>query len=838
MTDVLGNSSFIKQFYKTKRNEEDVWINAYNPVVFKLMKGANMDIQLIYGEKGLAYYLMDYMVKAEPAELKTELYRVMTELEEKGQLTQQARMYRLGFTMLKTRHMCAQEAAYRICHLPMVESSRTVVKLNTTNPTNRFRKLKGKQLINELPDDSTEIFEDNMLILYRDRPESLEQISMFKFASWFEKCSKSVKGSLPCLSEEKSVKKKNRFSCVSTSFVPRTGEDYYYHLLLIHLPHRNESELLGEYESAQEAFLAKEDLLDMTDLTNHRLVDEVLEAAQRLQALNAMKEFEEEESDNDEVDVEMSFQLPESSVGAHILAKDICSPDEFASPSLHEMQETDDAWHNLTVNTTSIPKLDEMIWSLSCDQIRILKYAHKVMFVDCKQMLLYVGGNAGTGKSYLLSLFVQWCRLNTQKFAGCDSVIICAPTGLAAKHINGNTLHSTFKLPIQHGFEQSYRPLKRNSLEQLRSNIGHKKILVVDEVNMVSQHLLKCLNRRLQEIHGNDKLFGGISVLLTGDFLQLRPVRGKPAFVCKEIFDKFDILWLTKNVRQKDDLKWCKVLNNARLGYAKLSSQDVQLLESRCFTSEKLKNCNADMRIYPTQAMVTNYNDSQQASLSNDCEELQSLDLFSQNDFSAGCQIDSNDLPKDHRKAGGLLQILRLSRESRVMLIKNKCEKLVNGSMGNVHSFTKENGVVTEVHVKFDDKESGLSFQNPNRDLAFTVKPVEVEYKFRGRYMCRKQFPLVPAWAVTIHKAEGFSVNSAIVNISECFTAGQAYVGLSRVRTFDGLFIENGPKKEKLTLTKIYADKTAVAEILQFRAQAKVLKESGWLKFYSVQNWL
>ena len=125
------------------------------------------------------------------------------------------------------------------------------------------------------------------------------------------------------------------------------------------------------------------------------------------------------------------------------------------------------------------------------------------------------------------------------------------------------------------------------------------------------------------------------------------------------------------------------------------------------------------------------------------------------------------------------------------MVIKNLGDGIVNGSIGRIHSFDfDERGKIKAAFVIFLDPNSGRPFQDPNRDNAVRIDQYSQEYHYKSRRLCRKQLPLIPAWAVTIHKAQGISVNSAVVNIGRSiFAHGQVYVALSRIRKIEGLHI-------------------------------------------------
>ena len=209
-----------------------------------------------------------------------------------------------------------------------------------------------------------------------------------------------------------------------------------------------------------------------------------------------------------------------------------------------------------------------------------------------EQILLFLTGGAGVGKTYLLKLIADYWRLTQAKFAGIDPTLLLAPTGLAAKNIEGRTIHSALKLPVQHGAQPKFYPLTDRPRRVLQSELSQKSLLIIDEISMVSAETLEHVHRRLTEVKDESKYFGGISIILSGDFFQLPPIRGQLAFTA-DLFGLFDHLWLKENVRQLEDKTWCKCLNRIRLGT--VNTEDKKLLSSRVFTKQNLEEIESDL---------------------------------------------------------------------------------------------------------------------------------------------------------------------------------------------------------------------------------------------------
>ena len=197
--------------------------------------------------------------------------------------------------------------------------------------------------------------------------------------------------------------------------------------------------------------------------------------------------------------------------------------------------------HELSVSLISEDQLLNQMNSMTNDQKKVMNFikAH-FQSIQSKDNLdpihIFITGGGGVGKSFLIRIMIEWLRRCTVNIVGIDPVVVCAPTGTAAKNINGRTLHSTLRLPVQHGKEPSYTELSALTLKKLRHNFQHIHTIIIDEISMVSAKTLEYIHRRLCAIKNSDKPFGGLNVIAVGDFFQLRPVCGHYAFTNKQLW--------------------------------------------------------------------------------------------------------------------------------------------------------------------------------------------------------------------------------------------------------------------------------------------------------------
>ena len=206
------------------------------------------------------------------------------------------------------------------------------------------------------------------------------------------------------------------------------------------------------------------------------------------------------------------------------------------------------------------------------------------------------------------------------------SVLLTAPTGVAAFNIGGATIHSTLAIPGNSALPSEYQPLGDDKLNSLRTKLGQLKLLIIDEISMVDKKLLTYIHGRLRQIKQTRDFtpFGNVSILAFGDFYQLPPVKGKPLFTndcCFDLWnDSFKLVTLDEIMRQKEDKQFAELLNRCRIREKKepLIDMDRHLLQSR-ESDEKVEA----LHIFPTNAQVNEFNAQALAALcSNDELEL------------------------------------------------------------------------------------------------------------------------------------------------------------------------------------------------------------------------
>ena len=370
---------------------------------------------------------------------------------------------------------------------------------------------------------------------------------------------------------------------------------------------------------------------------------------------------------------------------------------------------------------------------------------------------VFITGSAGTGKTYLLNQFIFY--LKSRKIAPT----VVAPTGIAASHLQGQTIHSYFSLGIRADIDSYYI---ESLLEKkyLQTRFSKLKVLIVDEISMVSPEMFSSMDRILRAFKKDNSPFGGIQVVLSGDFFQLPPISKvfkdkrfawqSPSW--KELALK--TCYLEQKYRQDDNVL-IGILDEIRSG--RVSTNTYDILNSRYH-----KDLSIDFE--PTKLYTHNI----------DVDRINSDELAKINNTTHTFKYKSEGSAKNIEKifkSSLVLEELTLKKDAVVMFIKNNHEKgYINGTTGVVIDFDKQTNlpiIKTSsgeiVHLDLED----WSMENESTNIVAKVS----------------QIPLKLAWAITIHKSQGMTLDAAEIDLSKTFEVGQGYVALSRIKNIDGL---------------------------------------------------
>ncbi|CRG84452.1 DNA repair and recombination protein pif1, mitochondrial [Talaromyces islandicus] len=458
---------------------------------------------------------------------------------------------------------------------------------------------------------------------------------------------------------------------------------------------------------------------------------------------------------------------------------------------------------------------------------------------------IFFTGSAGTGKSVLMREIIKQLRNKYRREP--DRIAVTASTGLAACNIEGVTLHSFAGIGL--GKEPATELVKKvRKNQKARNRWQRTKVLIVDEVSMVDGDLFDKLEEIARRIRNNGRPFGGIQLVVTGDFFQLPPVPETSTREAKFAFDAATwctsiqhTILLTHVFRQKDPA-FAEMLNEMRLG--KISPKTIEAFRGLSRPLDFHDSLEAT-ELFPTRAEVENANAQRMRRLSGDVMTFNAVDSGSIQDPQMRERLLANCMapPTIHLKKG-----------AQVMLIKNMEDSLVNGSVGRVVAFmdestfdyyrTNEDDFTGDGKEGSDDdsaarkkiralahgKEGGVTTgrrwplvcfvqsDGTERHLLCQPESWKIELPNGEIQAMRTQVPLILAWALSIHKAQGQTLPRVKVDLGKVFEKGQAYVALSRATSQAGLQVSRFDPKKVMVHSKVvsfYSNLTSINSVMK-----------------------
>lgn len=402
---------------------------------------------------------------------------------------------------------------------------------------------------------------------------------------------------------------------------------------------------------------------------------------------------------------------------------------------------------------------------------------------------VFLTGPGGSGKSFLLKFFIEWYKQN--KETESKKIYITSTTGLSASLIEGTTIHSYSGIGTgQKDISEIYKNIINfpNGCKKRWSETG---ILIIDEISMMESSIFDKLEILAKKIRKNNERFGGIQVILSGDFLQLPPVKSTTfsfeAISWDIVIDK--VFYFDKIIRQNDE-RLQEVLNNIRIG---IVDDNVKALLNSCL-NKKLEHPSGIIptHLFSKRDIVLNYN----------MRELQKLiDKGSESHiYTAEYMFPEKKKLTDKTKEF-LMNLINTNRAiddsitltigAQVMLISNQLYGL-NQKLSCVRNtiFNGSRGIV----IGFETGEYGKKYPIVHflSGEILTIMPHPFEYEYNNQTIKKIQIPLILAWAITIHKAQGMSLDFLKTDIGkDIFEYGQVYVVLSRIRNIEGLSLLN-----------------------------------------------
>lgn len=373
---------------------------------------------------------------------------------------------------------------------------------------------------------------------------------------------------------------------------------------------------------------------------------------------------------------------------------------------------------------------------------------------------VFLTGSAGAGKTYTLNQYIHYLK------ARKVPVAITASTGIAATHMNGMTIHTWAGIGIKDSLSDD--DLKRmKERKYLKEHLENAQVLIIDEISMLHAKQLNLVNQVLKYFKESDEAFGGIQVIVAGDFFQLPPVgrkdennRDKFCFMSDAWVEaKFRVCYLTEQHRQDDE-----ILNQILNAIRAQSIQDNHI--SALHQSRQHDIGETFTRLYTHNMDVDNINYQHLNEIDNESHQFNAV-------------LDGNEkLIETLKSSVRAPEELTLKKHAKVMFVKNNFDMgYINGSLGEVIGFEE------------DDKQGILPKVKLTDGTTFLVEPEtwSIENEAGKVIASYQQIPLRLAWAITIHKSQGMTLEAAEINLSHTFEKGQGYVALSRLKSLTGL---------------------------------------------------
>uniref|UniRef100_A0A8D8ZHS9 ATP-dependent DNA helicase n=1 Tax=Cacopsylla melanoneura TaxID=428564 RepID=A0A8D8ZHS9_9HEMI len=792
-----------------KRSSLEVGINAYNRDILHLFE-SNMDIQFILEEYGLASYILNYVSKIESG--LSKLLRDAAEDIGNGNMTLREKMRKISNVFNNGSLMSTQEAVYYLLSLPLSKSSRQVLFIHTGPIEERVVMLKKKADLEKLDPDSNDIYMSDIVKKYCCRPKKLENICLAEYAAYYHKMFRTQDdmngdGLEEDLGETEQVgglKRRTKAAVLRyrNYKIAQDPENYFRERVLLLLPFRNERD---EIENKDCEKLYSENLV-----TIERNGEEFgVVNDDRLNDALADVEFNERGRDigeeEEEVGEENGFLVDILEQGG--------------------MDVTNDKEKTTIRERYTIPKrvssreLSELLAKLNFRQKKFIDYVMN-HFKNNPDIPLHIhlSGKGGTGKSLVINTLYQAVTHHFDNLPGGNKdkivVLLCAPCGMAAFLINGVTLHSAFALPVNKFGGRQMPQLNADIANTIREKLFHIKLLIIDEISMVSSIMLDRIDCRLRQIKGKDEPFGSVSVIAVGDLYQLPPVASTPIykFGSKEfsglfdrnpLWDKFQFFELTEVMRQKEDLKFVNVL--AKIASGTISQEDKNFINTRLVSPSSVPP--HAVRLYKSNAEVDKFNSSRISEHPGTQYTSVAVDIVSGKASEAVKKRTLESILQKNKPSdtNGLPHILTLKIGIKYLLTYNMdvTDGLCNGCCGILRKIILKSGTNQPSKLFFDfgpenigakarDKYKSIMTREDIDQHLTPIEMVKLSLSTSIRVDCqvtRVQFAMVCGEAITVHKSQGQTYNEICLDLGGSWDRSRLYVALSRVTKLSGLYV-------------------------------------------------
>ena len=562
-----------------KRPLDSCFINNYFLAGVKGFR-ANVDLQPVFNHYKCVTYVCSYFTKDE-----TECSQAIANAAKEAKASNLAireSLRKIGAAFLSTREVSAQECVYRCMpELWLRKVFPKTVFVSTALPEKRVRVAKSQQELDELDDDSTDVYKSNIIERYSIRPNTIptvDNMCLAEFSAYYHKEYKpnyvindaqpeiltddaaelhvqlttndGIINQLPPqikLLNSNEVMKCRKSKAVLRYHTPnrtKEPEKYFHHLLMLYYPWRSEDNLIGKektyaskfYEPETNAIVKQNQLIFEPDAD---AVTEALEALRNSESNNSFYSFDplnDQENEDLLLNVQQTNENDEESFKEQVpchLASTSKSSSSVPTVSCH-IQPNEISDNEFRKSVRSLNNIQRIAYNSVLSWCRTtVKNIRSLKPEKINPIYLFITGGAGSGKSHLIKT-IYHTAVKTFQHASSNpdlpTVLLMAPTGVSAINIDGTTVNTGLAIPKQTGDNLLQMSDKKKT--QFRLSLSELRLIIIDEISMVSNITLIHIHQRLKEIFGSfsSQLFASVSIITVGDLYQLPPIKRKPVF--------------------------------------------------------------------------------------------------------------------------------------------------------------------------------------------------------------------------------------------------------------------------------------------------------------------
>ncbi|KAG5666323.1 hypothetical protein PVAND_014358 [Polypedilum vanderplanki] len=832
-----------------KREPKNTRVNVYNKLILPLMR-SNMDIQFVLDPYSGIAYIVDYVNKSSRG--LSKLLRECVEETKRGNKSLKETLKSLAHILYNSSEISAQEAAWCRLRLPMCKCSDLVEFINTSHSLKRTHMLKSAKEINRLAQidpTNTDIFKKGSIEHYANRPNELEELCLAEFvANYTFNCKAGttthedenievdaevepiednsvqtnqkklrhflLKDNSGTIKERKTPKviRYCRFS------IETDEENFMREMCLLFLPWRNEKQDIEDNDCAN-LYLQNRQIISENYSKFNAIDLDINDIVRDIEEERRLQEQAQDANDPENLNPEENADF----FNVYEFDDNVVRPDLMNEIGEVSLQERTSKY--IVPNIYSDEEYLKLCDSLNSEQRDYLMHVISC-FKDGNELPIYhfISGGAGVGKTCLVRALFQSLMRVFRSLPGTakkNEIVLAASTGMAAHNIGGITTHQAFHLTISRGNSSSL--LSPDIANTMAADLHDLKLIIIDEISMLSSELFYQISSRLKQIFRTNQEFGGKSVIVVGDFNQLRPVGGTRTFLPKDSnsanstsiltenlqWNLFKLYKLTKVMRQRDDLKFAEALN--RIPSGETTAEDIQMFDSRSFTEQTLPNeAKKAVRLMRANHTVDVYNMSKVRELETTVPGTLKIIHRAEDRFSGNL----NERQKNQARRSietlkkedtqNLLTELQLVTGMKYMISSNidVPDGLFNGATGILKFIEVVNNRLQAVYLEMEDKNIGKAARLKRKALMeknkiqlnwtpiFKVKKSFNVLRKGIVQVTREQYPLIMAEGITVHKSQGLSLPRVTIDlVSSNMEREMKYVALSRATSLNGLYL-------------------------------------------------